>query len=158
MVYNLPGRKGRFNLQRLSRILGAGCGSSSDPVPTEATRSGSWFTASQDGHGFVIEILENGQVLVYWFSYDLEGNQAWFFGVGTVNGDELTVSETFATRGPVFGPDFNPDDLELIDWGTLQFVLGCNGGGVQYDGRRAGFPAAALPLTRLSVLAGLSCD
>ena len=158
MVYTIDGRKGRFNLQRLSTILGVECGGEPDSVPTVATRSGSWFTASQSGHGFVVEVLDNGQALVYWFTYDLEGNQAWFFGIGTVDGDALTISETFATSGPRFGPDFNPDDLELIDWGTLEFSLGCTGGGVNYNGSLAGYPAASLPLSRLSVLAGLSCN
>ncbi|MDX1555689.1 MAG: M14 family zinc carboxypeptidase, partial [Xanthomonadales bacterium] len=156
MVYRIDGRKGRFDLQRLSRILGVECGGDG-AAPEEATRSGSWFNAAQDGHGFTIELLDNGQVLVYWFTYDLEGNQAWFFGVGTVEGDELVISQTLATRGPRFGPDFDPNDLELIEWGTLRFSLGCDSGSVDYDGSLAGFPAASLDLSRLSTLAGLSC-
>ena len=158
MVYNIDGRKGRLELQRLSTLLGVECGGAAGSVPDEATRSGSWFTASQSGHGFVIEVLDNGQALVYWFTYDLEGNQAWFFGVGTVNGDDLLLTEVFSTLGPVFGPDFDPAALQLVPWGSLQFNLGCEAGGVNYDGRTGGFPNASLPLSRLSTLAGLSCE
>jgi hypothetical protein len=157
MEYTIDGRKGRLDLQRLSTLMGVECGGASDPVPTEATRSGSWFTASQSGHGFVIEVLDNGQALVYWFTYDLEGNQAWFFGIGTVNGDNLLLTEVFSTSGPVFGPDFDPLALELVPWGSLQFSMGCEDGGVNYDGRLGGYPNASLPLSRLSTLAGLSC-
>jgi hypothetical protein len=158
MVYNLPGRKGRFSLQRLSRVMGARCdGFLGPPIREEAVESGSWYNFDQSGHGFTIELLTDGRVLVYWFAYDFEGNQAWFFGTGTIAGDELVIAETFQTAGPVFGPDFNPDDLDLIPWGELRFSLSCNEGSVTYDGTPAGYGTATLALTRLSYLAGLEC-
>jgi hypothetical protein len=158
MVYNLPGRKGRFTLQRLSRVMGARCDAFlGPPIREEAVESGSWYNFDQSGHGFTIEVLTDGRVLVYWFAYDFEGNQAWFFGTGTIAGDELIIAETFQTAGPVFGPDFNPDDLDLIPWGELRFDLSCNAGSVTYDGTPAGYGTATLALTRLSFLAGLDC-
>jgi len=158
MVYDLPGGKGRFELRRLSRVMGANCGGYLGPPETpEEILSGSWYNAGQDGHGFVIEVLSAGQVLVYWFAYDLEGNQAWFLGIGDIENGDLVISEVFRTRGPEFGPNFNPDDLELIPWGEMRFELSCNSGKVTYDASEAGFGAASIELERLSSLDGLTC-
>jgi hypothetical protein len=158
MVYQLPGRKGRFNLQRLSRVMGADCGDfAGPPASEEVTHSGSWFNQNQSGHGFTIEVLADGQVLVYWFTYDQNGNQAWFFGIGVIEDGELVISETLQTRGPTFGPDFDPDDLEAIPWGEMRFNLDCNSGTMSYDGSAAGFGAGSLELSRLSALDGLDC-
>jgi len=67
-------------------------------------------------------------------------------------GDTLTISETLATRGPKFGPDFNPDDLELIDRGTMEFNLSCTSGSVNYNGSQAGCLAAPDPIVCAGML------
>jgi hypothetical protein len=159
MVYQLPGRKGRLSLQRVTRVMGANCGRYlGPPERSDEILCGAWYNAEQDGHGFVIEILSSGQVLVYWFTYDLAGNQAWFLGVGEIESGELVISEVFQTRGPVFGPDFDPNDIELIPWGEMRFTLSCETGSVTYDGTPAGFGADTIDLERLSTLAGLNCQ
>lgn len=158
MVYRFPGRKGRFKLQRLSLVMGADCGESTGTgVTGEAIQSGSWFNPQQDGHGFTVEVLADGRVLVYWFAYDQSGKQAWFFGVGAIEDGELVVADTLRTSGPKFGPDFNPDDLVTTHWGEMRFSLGCNSGMIDYDGTPSGFGAASIDLMRLSSLAGLGC-
>lgn len=159
LVYQLPGRKGRFELQRLSRVMGANCGVYlGPPVQAGAVASGSWYNSEQDGHGFVVEVLAEGRVLVYWFAYDLAGNQAWFVGVGDIEQGEFVMTEVFQTRGPVFGPDFDPADLELIPWGSLRLELSCTTGSVTYDGTLAGFGAGTIALQRLSSIEGLACE
>ncbi len=159
MVYQLPGRKGRLDLLRLSRVMGANCGKFlGPPERPEEILSGSWYNPNQDGHGFVIQVLAGSQVLVYWFTYDPSGNQAWFLGVGEFDGEELVISEVFKTRGPVFGPDFDPEDLELIPWGEMRFSLACNTGSMSYDGTPAGYGSGSMGLQRLSSLAGLACE
>ncbi|MFK7954579.1 MAG: M14 family zinc carboxypeptidase [Lysobacterales bacterium] len=157
MVYELPGKKGRLSLQRLSQVDGLSCTRAAAPSQTGLS-TGSWFNVDQSGHGFVVEVLEQNQALVYWFTYDLDGNQAWFFGAGSVADDDLLISETFATSGPSFGSDFDPDDLVLSPWGELRLTLGCSEGQVQYDGSLFNFPAATLALTRLTVPSGLECE
>ena len=44
--------------------------------------SGTWFDPEHDGEGFVLEILEQGRAVVYWFSYDTKGRQRWMLSVG----------------------------------------------------------------------------
>jgi hypothetical protein len=158
MAYELPGRKGRFELRRLSRVMGANCGGFlGPPERPEEIQSGSWYNPDQDGHGFIIQVLADSRVLVYWFTYDPSGNQVWFLGVGDIEAGDLVISEVFQTRGPVFGPDFNPDDLELIPWGEMRFNLSCSSGSMSYDGTLAGYGEGNIDLERLSSLEGLAC-
>ena len=39
----------------------------------------------------MVEVLAEGRVLVYWFAYDLAGNQAWFVG-DVKRGEALVIS------------------------------------------------------------------
>ena len=159
MVYQVGNRKGRFNLRRLSGVMGLTCGDFlGPPVRAEAVQSGSWYNPFQSGHGFAIEVLIDSRVLVYWFTYDKEGNQAWFFGTGEIVGEELVITETFSTRGPSFGPDFNPDDLELIPWGELRFDLRCINGKMSYNSVQEEFGSGLIHLKRLTSLADLPCQ
>jgi len=157
-VYELPDRKGRMDMLRLTRVMGANCGNYlGPPERPEEILSGSWYNPDQDGHGFIIEVLSAGGVLVYWFAYDLDGNQAWFVGAGDFEDGELVIPEVFQTRGPIFGPDFDPNDLELIPWGEMRFTLSCGTGSMSYDGTPAGYGAGSMDLERLSSLEGLTC-
>ncbi len=161
MVYQIGNRKGRLNLSRLSRVNGPRCGLFlGPPVPAEALQSGSWFDALQSGHGFTLEILAGNQddALVYWFAYDSQGNQAWFFGTGNFEGEELVFTELFAPRGPKFGPDFNPDDLDLVPWGSARFTLNCLDGRMEFNSVIEEFGSGSHDLTRLSQLAELVCQ
>ena len=158
MVYQFAERKGRFDVARISSVLGAQCGNTDPQNVTEQSRqSGTWINVDQSGHGFVVEMLSTGDVVVYWFTYDQNGHQAWFFGVGEIIDDEIVISEVLQTRGPVFGPDYDPADLEFIHWGELRLRLSCGSGSVSWDGRPAGFGVGDLDLGKLSSLAGLAC-
>ena len=65
------------------------------------------------GEGLVIEALSNGLVLIFWFSYDEDGKQAWFYGLGEQDGTGIIVSEMLITSGGRFGPNFDPDQVQL---------------------------------------------
>ena len=123
--YMINGIAGQQDLQRLTRPVETG-GTGALNVPH---KSGSWYDPARDGEGFVLEVLPDGRVLAYWFTYDLSGRQAWM----------LTLSEGSVAQGstqldllqPVggrFGPDFDPDDVIREDAGTARIGLECNGG------------------------------
>lgn len=82
-------------------------------------RSGSWFDPARDGEGFVVQYFNDSSAVVYWFTYDEEGNQRWFIGSGTTIGNRLEIDELLITEGGVFGPDFDPEDVRRIDVGEL---------------------------------------
>ena len=152
-------RQGRMNLLRITRIMGLPCGTPQPgaPVTEHARLSGSWYDMSHTGEGYVLEILVDQSALVYWFSFDTEGNRRWFFGSGAINGNTLTFDSMLTTSGPVFGPGYDPQDVNVDPWGSLELELGCDSGTARFQPSEAGFPAGTLDLKRLTILAGLSC-
>ncbi len=154
-----PLRQGRMNVTRLSRLMGLDCGQPLLPPETPAGRlSGSWYDPSHSGEGYVLEVLTDGRALVYWFSFDGEGKRRWFFGTGTALDGRLVFDEMYTTSGPAFGPAFDPERLEVKDWGALEFELSCSAGVADFTPSEPGFAAGSLQLTRLSRLQGLQCE
>ncbi|MEJ8569706.1 CRTAC1 family protein [Elongatibacter sediminis] len=150
--------QGRMRLQRLSRVMGANCGSpGTDPVSAAAGLSGSWYDPAHTGEGYVLEVLADGRTLVYWFSFDPQGARRWFFGVGGVENGSLVFEELLTTRGARFGEAFNPDDVEAPPWGSLQLTLDCDGGSANWQSTEAGFGPGTFDLKRLSSLDGIDC-
>lgn len=86
-------------------------------------RSGSWFDPSRDGEGFIIQYIDDGQALVYWFTFDATGAQRWFIGPGTQSGDRLQIDDLLITEGGEFGPGFDPDAVRRIDVGELTITF-----------------------------------
>jgi hypothetical protein len=85
----------------------------------DSTYSGAWFNPGHDGEGFIVEVLEDEQALVYWFTYDDKGNQRWMVGTGAVEGNRIEVGELMDASGGRFGSEFNPADVELKTSGSL---------------------------------------
>lgn len=71
--------------------------------------SGSWYNASQSGHGFSMEFgLAAGEptAVIYWYTYDDQGQPLFLLGQGTPAGNRVEV--TFQSPvGMVFGA-FDP--------------------------------------------------
>jgi len=152
-------RHGRMNLKRLSRVMGIDCGMVLLPPEIAAGRlSGSWYDLTHSGEGYVLEVLIDQRVLVYWFSYDPQGNRRWFYGVGKIQGSKIVFNNMATTHGGIFGAGFDPDQVVIDPWGTLELELACSSGTARFTPSEAGFPAGTLNLKRLTLLDGLSCD
>ncbi len=158
MSYRIGTQHGRMDLVRITRVLGVECGQPRmDPLPEQALLSGSWYDPSHNGEGYLIEMLENDRVVVYWFSFDTEGNRRWFFDTGQVVEGGLVFDNMRTTYGGVFGPDFDPNTVERIPWGTLELDLECSSGTASYNSIEEGFGAGALNLVRLTSIDQLNC-
>ncbi|MGA9572581.1 MAG: hypothetical protein WBS20_01400, partial [Lysobacterales bacterium] len=145
-------------LFRLSRLMGIDCGNPIlPPVREEGYLSGSWYDPSHSGEGYNVEVLIDGQVVVYWFSYDPEGKRRWFFGLGEVREGKLVFDEILTSSGGIFGPQFNPDQVEYKPWGTLELDLDCHGGTATYSSTEDGFGSGTLNLERLTNIDQLAC-
>lgn len=121
-------------------------------------RSGAWYVATRSGEGWLIEDLPNGQSVVYWFTYDPGGNQAWTIGVGTRSGARISIDANIITRGTHFGSAFDAAAIERLPWGTLTFDFSdCASVGVSYASTRAGYGSATRVAQRLTSLAGAPC-
>ena len=126
-----------------------------------AAFSGNWFDPSQSGHGFVLEVIDGApaQMLAYWFVFAPGGGQSWVTGVGPIDGNHATLAAyQVAGTGAQFPPHFDPTQASAQPWGTLTFTFtDCNTGRVDWSSTVAGYGTGSLPLTRLTLPAGVEC-
>jgi len=156
---------GSQNLSRVASIDTLDCGSQAK-VKTQSLAafaispgiSGSWGDPAHDGEGWLLEILPNGLAVGAWFSYDPQGNQAWFLDPTTVQGDSLTF-DLVMPAGSDFGPTFDPDEINEQPWGTATITFdSCNSASVSYDSLLEGYGSGSQSLVRITQPAGLACQ
>jgi len=158
MSYQIGPRHGRLQLVRLTRLMGIECGQPPmQPTPEEALLSGSWFDPTHDGEGYIVEVLEDGRVVVFWFSFDAEGNRRWFYDAGQIVDGKLVFDQMTTTSGGIFGPGFDPETVERTPWGALELDLDCNTGTATYSSVEEGFGDGVLNLVRLTSIDQLAC-
>ena len=129
-----------------------------DETPTytriQAGHSAMWYDPARSGEGWMLEVLPDDGAVVYWFTFDDEGNPRWLGGNGTIvrseAGDELRFESLYAVHGPRFGPEFDPDDAVREDIGSAIFRFqDCNNGEIAFDayGKQASYPLTRLTRT-----------
>jgi len=159
---------GTLDVTRLTILWGLDCqGNDSRPQSTgkgflNGGFSGSWYDPTHDGEGFVVEILNETTAMVIWFTYDTEGNPAWVFNTGEIDGATIIINDLLISSGGVFGPEFNPDDVVFTHWGAAAFTYGsCDvssaAGNMRYiPPPEFGFESTQF-LNRLVAIDGLQC-
>jgi hypothetical protein len=151
-------REERWNINRITRLMGIDCGNVMlPPVQPEGLLSGTWADLSRAAEGFSLEVLSNGQVLVYWFSFGPGGERRWFFNVGEIQGTKLVFDDLLTTWGPIFGEKNPPGTLQFKHWGEVELELGCLTGTATYSSVEPGFAPGTQNLSRITLLDGLSC-
>jgi len=128
----------RRNYQQLSRLAGTSCDNQSDLQQY----SGTWYSPERSGEGFLVEMLPDDRVVVYWFTYQPEesGNQAWMIGNSAFRDDGIIIDPPppweeqvkltlYQPTGTSFGPDFDADDVNLQEWGELEMRFNGDGTG-----------------------------
>jgi plastocyanin len=135
-------------------------GTAPTTVPIIPGFSGAWYGPGQSGHGLLLEVEAGtpNQLVAYWFTFNPDGTQqAWFGGVGPINGDTAIVT-AFQTTGGRWIPNFDPTTIVNNPWGTLTFTFSdCNHGRVDFASTIAGFGSDHMDLVRLTQPAGLTC-
>jgi len=85
--------------------------------------SGSWYNASQSGHGFSMEFgqSEDGSPLavVYWYTYDDLGNPIFLAGNGVPDGNTLDI-QLESPYGMKYG-EFDRESVERPNGGMAHF-------------------------------------
>ena len=95
-----------------TQIAGIGCQIDNVQLPPLSFVSGTWFDPTHNSEGFTIHVLPDGRVIMYWYTFDNEGNQFWLIGVGTVDADDRIVIDNVRTSsGGRFGNDFDSGDV-----------------------------------------------
>ncbi len=101
-----------------------GSGVERTPAPISTAHAGSWFNAEQSGHGFSMEIGRSGEdpaAVVYWYTFDRDGNPIFLVGSGTPDGNILDLDFSAAT-GMSFGT-FDPATVDREHAGTARIVF-----------------------------------
>ena len=131
-------------------------------VLADGGATGQWFNPERDGEGLFVEIVESGggvrSIALSWFTYDQVGEQMWLTGSVEI-GEDATVTSVpvYVTDGPIFGPGYNKDDLNLEFWGTIELLFQtCDQGNMTYTSS-VGFPSGSIALTRLTNVVNVNC-
>lgn len=121
-------------------------------------KSGAWYVASRSGEGWMVEELADGRAVVYWFTYDAEGRQAWTIGVGTRSGNRIDIVDNIITGGTRFGSGFNAAAVQRSRWGSLTFTFSnCNSIEARYTSVLSGYGSATRTGSLLTSLGGAAC-
>lgn len=108
----------------------SGSALSNEPPPIGPAHSGSWYSSTQDGHGFSMEFTEIGEgspfAVVYWYIYDADGNPMFLVGNGVPEGNRVEINFD-SPVGMKFG-EFDPKTVSKEPGGTavIEFADGQN--------------------------------
>ena len=72
--------------------------------------TGAWFDEDAPGQGFLVQVVaidEVDTVIVYWFTFDADGNQIWLVGQGPVDGDSATLTMLSVAGGVLINGGFD---------------------------------------------------
>jgi hypothetical protein len=147
----------RTDMTQLTRLAGTTC---SNQRPQQWI-SGAWYNPEASGEGLAVEVLENGQGQVYWFTYDGDGsgNQAWVLGTGEFDGNTLHVEEVLKPSGGQFGDALDPGQIEANDWGSLSIDFSPDGSSeLTWDSELAEFGNGSQPIQQLAAAKLADCD
>ena len=101
----------------------SGSALSNEPPAIGPAHSGSWYWPDQDGHGFSMEFgeLADGSPLavIYWYTYDDQGNPIFMLGSGTPENNRVELDFT-SPVGMIFG-EFDPETVDREDGGQAEF-------------------------------------
>jgi len=119
--------------------------------------TGTWLNFAENGHGMLIEVLDDNRMLAWWYTFQPGGGQAWFGGIGTYAGQVATIP-TVRAEGARFLPQFNPNDITLGQLGTMTITFeSCLRARVDYNFGQ-GFGSGSWTMDRLTVPKGLTCS
>ena len=129
-------------------------------MPISPGFTGNWFDPAASGHGFSIEVLPDERMLVQWYVFGTDGGQTWIVATGPISGDHAVLDGYYPVGpGARFPPNLDPSQLQNELWGTITLTFqDCDHGVVSWTPTAAsGYPAGTMPITRLTLPAGLSC-
>ncbi len=109
------------------RVIDLSPQSGTPNAPRLRAITGTWNDPMRSGEGFIMQTIEGqDSAVVFWATYDDNGGQQWFGGVGDFSGSQLNA-EMRVTSGGMFGDDFDPEQIVRTPVGTVSMdMLDCN--------------------------------
>ncbi len=164
---------GQMNVTRINNTLGLSCTigtinkqgiiqnpSIVDNFPMDASHSALWYDPEQSGHGINVYMLEDNRIIVFWYVFDNTGKPIWLIAVGE-HDDTKAILNTQISSGALFPPNFDSNDVDFQDWGTVELEFsGCNNGIFKWMplANENGFTAGEMPVVRLNNTLELECS
>ncbi|WP_376695740.1 hypothetical protein [Wenzhouxiangella sp. EGI_FJ10305] len=158
----------RLEYRQLSQLAGTTCENQS-PFQQYA---GAWYNPESSGEGFLVEVLPDHRIVAYWFTYqpDDSGRQAWMVGDGSFVDKGVVLApawpwqeraelKLYQPTGGSFGHNFDPDDVQLVEWGD--FIIEFNDedtGRVEWNSNIDGYGSGEYPIERLAQPKLADCD
>ncbi|MFT3792192.1 MAG: choice-of-anchor Q domain-containing protein [Rudaea sp.] len=112
-----------------------------------------------NGHYVSVQrIHDNSDVMVFWNTFDRNGNQAWLYGVGTLTSDRHIHAQMARNTGGVLQPGGAPTGAKSSSWGTVDIdVSNCSAAQFAYQSNLPEFGSGQFPLTRLAFESAINC-
>jgi hypothetical protein len=137
---------------RLTRLAGSRC----DHTHPMQWASGAWYNEQRGGEGFLVEVIEDGRGLVYWFTHtpafaNNADEQAWMIGVGQFQGQQLVIENLAQPRDLENGMPEDTSGIEPLLWG--QVIIDFHdpmSASLQFDSEKEDYGSGQYPLTRLA--------
>lgn len=130
-------------------------GQGGEPPPVSPGHSAHWYQPARSGEGWVLEVLNPESALLYWFTYDEQGEQRWLMDLGEIRENQIIFSELRRPHGGRFGPDFDPDDVAREIVGEAVMALAdCDTGTFEYS---AFGQSQVIEIQRFTRTAALAC-
>ncbi len=123
--------------------------------------SGSWYRPSESGSGFNLEIFTDDRALLFWYTYNDDGQPVWLYSEGVIDGEAIDFDVYYAD-GMRFS-DLDTADKNNRLWGSLLMEFSdCNTATISYDSSLTGVPNSPegtreVPVQRLVNIASLPC-
>ena len=150
---------GTIGLSRLTSLAGLDCDGPVEQVRLRSGWSGAHFDTEHAGEGWMLEVLPDGTSVIYWFTYEPDGKQAWLIGIGEVAGSNFWFGEMLQGVGTFFGEDFRREDVVLEPWGELGLAFdGCDSSFARYESDADGYGSGTYTVQRLAHLAATDCE
>jgi hypothetical protein len=156
-----PFDNARRPLARLTRVGAATCpGETPAGFPNaQVGLSGAWYEESKPGRGLQLQIQDDGQAFLAWFSYAPNGAPIWLVGAGSATAGGAVFDTVTRPVGTRFGAAFVANDVRQTPWGRIAIEkIDCNRIVVDYDASEPGYGKARIAMTRLTSLRGASCQ
>lgn len=112
-----------------------------------------------NGHYVSVQrIHDNQDVLVFWNTFDRNGNQAWIYGVGMLTSDRHIRAQMARNTGGVLQPGGPATGSTSSTWGTVDIdVTNCDGAQFSYQSPLPEFGSGQFALTRLAFESAVNC-
>jgi len=120
--------------------------------------NGLFFESTADGHYVQLQEVSPRRYVVWWSTFDKDGNAAWILATGKRTGTTIQA-DAFISQGGRLKKGGAPFGQQVEPWGSVEVeIKSCAGGTFRYDSTRPEFGSGEFKLDRLAFVHELGCQ